>query len=233
MAEHFRLAHEEVVSTEFGRATLYEGEGLGFLVLPRHGIGHTTLPHEINYRANMAALRKLGVRTVIATSAVGSMNEGFRVGEAGIVEQFIDFTRTRPATILKGKIAHTDMTEPYSPRANRAILRASEKVGPKIHPGLVYVCVDGPRFETPAEIRMFRKMGGDVVGMTGVPEVVFANELGIDYSSIVIAANWAAGTHGKVNHDEVLGVMRKVTPKVKKLIEETVNLLSPQPRAAK
>jgi 5'-methylthioadenosine phosphorylase len=125
------------------------------------------------------------------------------------------------------------MTRPYSPLIDKAIMLSSAKVGPSLRGGLVYVCVDGPRFETPAEIRMYRKLGGDVVGMTGVPEVVYANELGIGYSSIVIAANWAAGIRGRVNHHEILDVMRSETPKVKRLIEETVNLLSRKPRAAK
>ena len=118
------------------------------------------------------------------------------------------------------------MTNPYSRDLNGVIARAGKRIGMKLRTGLVYVCVEGPRYETSAEIRMFRTMGGDVVGMTGVPEVVLANELGMRYSSIAIATNWAAGRQEKVSHQEVLDLMQRMGASVKTLVLETVNLLA-------
>lgn len=225
LTEHFKLAGRRKIRTKFGSATAYKSSDGLLWIVPRHGIGHVVPPHGVNYRANIAALHQIGVENVIATSAVGSMNEEFRIGEVGIVEQFVDFTKSRPSTFFERKAVHTDMTSPYSKEINSAIMKAGRALGLGVHPGLVYVCVEGPRFETAAEIRMFRILGGDVVGMTGVPEVVLANELGLKYSSVAIATNWAAGIQGRVSHDEVLGVMRKAGGNVRRLVEETVNLL--------
>ena len=138
-------------------------------------------------------------------------------------------SKGRKGTLFDKKVAHTDMTEPYSKELNAAIVRAglSEKIS--VTQGLTYVGVEGPRFETAAEIRMFRSMGGDVVGMTGVPEVVLAREAGMRYSSILIATNWAAGMQEKVSHDEVVSVMKQSGKKVRSIIERTVNDLLRNP----
>lgn len=224
VAEHIEVSAEETLETRFGTALVFSSKDGSFYLLPRHGPGHKIPPHKINYRANIAALRELGVSTVIATSAVGSMNSRFRVGELGLVDQFLDFTKGRQGTFFEDDVAHTDMTRPYSERLNRTIMRAAKTVGVKLEAGLVYVCVEGPRFETAAEIKMFRLLGGDVTGMTGVPEVVLADEMGMDYSSIVVATNWAAGIQEKVSHEEVLHVMRKSGESIKKVVEATVNV---------
>lgn len=225
VAEHFEVSDGKVVKTEYGAVAIYPAKDSSYYLLPRHGLKRGVPPHMVNYRANVSSMRKLGVRSVIATSAVGSMNPRFRVGELGLVDQFLDFTRRRHGTFFDAEIKHTNMTEPYSRRVNEAVIRAGEGLGYKIRPDLVYVCVEGPRFETAAEIRMFRRMGGDVVGMTGVPEVVLANELGIEYSSIAIATNWAAGIQSEVSHAEVLESMKRTGPKVKDLIVAAVRLL--------
>ena len=223
VAEHFDLSKPIRVTTKYGRSQVY-GAG-GDYVLARHGPGHAVPPHMVNYRANLAALKKLGVRSVIATSAVGSMLPAFGVGELGLLDQFIDFTKGRDDTYFDGEVAHTDMTNPYSAKVNGALAKAAGEVGVKLRPGLVYVCAEGPRFETAAEIRMFRAMGGDVVGMTGVPEVVLARELGMEYSTVVVATNWAAGMQERVSHEEVVKAMKKAGPKVKGLIVAAVRLL--------
>jgi 5'-methylthioadenosine phosphorylase len=118
------------------------------------------------------------------------------------------------------------MTYPYSVDLTSEIVDASEKIPVEIRPDLVYVCVEGPRFETAAEIRMFRSLGGDVVGMTGVPEVVLANELGLEYASILVVTNWAAGLQKKVAHEDVVRVMRKKGPLVKEIILKTVSQMT-------
>jgi 5'-methylthioadenosine phosphorylase len=219
---HFELERRVNVRTSFGSAIAFEASGGGYYVLPRHGPRHSVPPHKINYRANIAALDKLGVNTVIATSAVGSMNPRFNVGEIGLVDQFLDFTKGRESTFFDNEAGHTDMTNPYSGRLNGDLEDSARRLGIRVHRGLVYVCAEGPRFETAAEIKMFRAMGGDVVGMTGVPEVVLANEKGMQYASVVIATNWAAGMQPRVSHDEVLGVMKRSGKKVRDLIEATI-----------
>jgi 5'-methylthioadenosine phosphorylase len=225
VAEHFEFLREEILDTKFGRATASRSKDGSFYILQRHGPGHVVPPHRINYRANIAGLKDVGVRSVIATSAVGSMNRRFRVGEIGLAGQFIDFTKGRQGTFYDDTVGHTDMTNPYSETLNRLVLRAAKSLGMRVHPDLVYVSVEGPRFETAAEIRMFRLLGGDVVGMTGVPEVTLANEMGMSYASVLIATNWAAGMQLRVSHEEVLSVMKRSGENVKRLVEATVNLL--------
>jgi 5'-methylthioinosine phosphorylase len=222
VTEQFDLSRPRTVRTRFGKATVFAHVGGEYLVIPRHGAAHKSPPHGINYRANIAAFEQLGVKEVIATSAVGSMNQGFRVGEIGLVEQFLDFTKRRQTTFFEEKVVHTDMTNPYSRHLNLEISVAARRIGIDLRQHLVYVCAEGPRFETAAEIKMYKIVGGDVVGMTGVPEVVLANEMKLEYSSIVIATNWAAGLQPKVSHEEVLRVMRRSGKSVKQLIESTI-----------
>ena len=223
--DHFDLGSHRTVRTRYGRAEVYGHEAGDYVLIPRHGAGHRTPPHAINYGANIAAFAQLGVKEVIATSAVGSMNQGFRVGEVGLVEQFLDFTKRRRSTYFEHEVVHTDMTNPYSGRLNAGLSAAGRRLGIGLRQHLVYVCVEGPRFETAAEIRMYRILGGDVVGMTGVPEVVLANEKGLEYASVVIATNWAAGMQPRVSHEEVLKVMKGSGKTVKRLIESAVGTL--------
>jgi len=222
ISEQFDLSRPRTLRTRFGKATVFAHEGGEYLVIPRHGAAHKLPPHGINYRANIAALEQLGVKEVIATSAVGSMNHGFRVGEIGLIEQFLDFTKRRPTTFFEEKVVHTDMTYPYSRHLNLEISLAAKRAGFNLHQHLVYVCAEGPRYETAAEIKMYKILGGDVVGMTGVPEVVLANEKKLEYASVVIATNWAAGMQPKVSHEEVLRVMKRSGKTVKRLIESTI-----------
>jgi len=222
ITERFDLNRPRIVRTRFGRVNVFFQEGGHYVILPRHGPAHKTPPHGINYRANIAALAQLGVRAVVATSAVGSMNAAFRVGEIGVTDQFLDFTKRRQSTFFEDKVVHTDMTNPYSGRLNLELSMAANRIGIHLRQRLVYVCAEGPRFETAAEIKMYKMLGGDVVGMTGVPEVVLANEMKLEYASVVIATNWAAGMQPKVSHEEVLRVMKKSGKRVKELIEETV-----------
>ena len=225
VTEHFDLGRPRTVKTRYGKAIVYHHPGAPYVIMPRHGAAHRAPPHGINYRANIAAFEQLGIREIIATSAVGSMNQGFRVGEIGLVEQFLDFTKRRQTTFFEHNVVHTDMTNPYSRHLNTELAVAARRMGVDVHPHLVYVCAEGPRFETAAEIRMYKILGGDVVGMTGVPEVVLANEKRLEYASLVVATNWAAGLQPKVSHEEVLGVMKRSGRVVKQLIESTVGAL--------
>ena len=224
VAGHFELLGGQSVKTEYGTALAYRSQA-GYFVLPRHGPGHKVPPHMINYRANIAALERLGVRKVIGMSAVGTMTARLGVGQLGLVDQFLDFTKRRKDTFFEANVRHTDMSSPYSEGLNSALVDSARALSMKLREHLVYVCAEGPRFETAAEIKMFRRLGGDVVGMTGVPEVVLAREKGLEYASVVVATNWAAGMQAKVSHDEVLKEMKKSGGKAKKLIEVTIKRL--------
>jgi len=207
-------ASSREIVTEYGVVEIdvlnIKGEEIAFL--PRHGRGHSVPPHLINYRANMKALKELGVRFVYATCAVGSMNENFAPGDAVLVTDFIDFTKNRPLTFYEGGkngVAHVPMDEPYCPNLRKKFLKHAKKTGLEIKGEAVYVCTEGPRFETASEIRMFRMLGADVVGMTNVPEVVLANELGMCYQTVAIVTNWCTGFKGQVLEHDIKGIMEQ------------------------
>ncbi|HLN65597.1 MAG TPA: S-methyl-5'-thioadenosine phosphorylase [Symbiobacteriaceae bacterium] len=222
---------EEVIATPYGEALVrigtYGGEEVAFLA--RHGKGHTVPPHLINYRANIMALKQLGVERVIATTAVGSTNPDMKPGDFVLIDQFLDFTKNRAATFFEGGeigVVHTDFTEPYCPEC-RAILAAAAKALPiTVHNGGCYVCSEGPRFETPAEIRMFQKLGGDLVGMTNVPESVLAREAGLCYATVSMVTNFGAGiSPTALTHEEVLEVMAENGENLKKLIMNSLGAI--------
>ena len=223
MQDLFSLNEETRVRTPHGPATVYrcKSRGRDFLFLPRHGADHSLPPHRINYKANLQALKSLGVQRVIATSAVGSISRKLSLGELGLLDQFIDLSKQH-LTYFDDRPVHVDMTNPYDRGLQRLISSAAEPAGDRLKTGLVYVSVDGPRYETAAEIRMFRSMGGDVVGMTGAPEAILANELGLRYASVVVATNWAAGMQEKISHEEVVEVMSRAGPRIGGLIERVI-----------
>ncbi|ACI18977.1 S-methyl-5'-thioadenosine phosphorylase [Dictyoglomus thermophilum] len=214
---------EEIkVSTPYGEVKLlkgiYQGEEVGFLA--RHGSGHTVPPHRINYKANMWALKSLGVERILSTTAVGSLKLNLAPGDLVILDQFIDFTKGRIHTFYDGdddKVVHIDFTTPYCPELRSILYETSKELGIKVHPFGTYICTEGPRFETPAEIKMY-SFFGDVVGMTKVPEVVLARELEMCYASVSIVTNYAAGiSQAPLTYSEVLEVMAQNIEKVRKL----------------
>ena len=196
--------------------------------MSRHGRGHATPPHLVNYRANIWAIRELGARKILATAAVGSLSPDFRLGELVLLDQFLDFTKSRPQTFYEGGqngVLHVDMTEPYCSAVRQVILESSGLIGLPVKNGACYVCTEGPRFETPAEIRMFQRLGADLVGMTSVPEVILARELGMCYASIGMVTNEAAGITGHpLTHAEVMDSMKELGVKVSQLIQATFEL---------
>jgi 5'-methylthioadenosine phosphorylase len=189
--------------------------------LSRHGAGHGLAPHQINYRANIVALQELGVQSVFATNAVGSLRLDVPPGNVVLFDDFLDFTRHRDISLFTehDRWRHTDLSVPYSPRLRHAVRAAASALGIQIRETGTYVCCDGPRFESPAEIRMYAGLGGDVVGMTGVPEVVMAREAGIDYAGIGIVTNFGAGlTTAEVSHDAVVAAMTESVGQVRDLL---------------
>ncbi|MDT8898148.1 S-methyl-5'-thioinosine phosphorylase [Thermanaerothrix sp. 4228-RoL] len=188
----------EIIHTAYGDVKVYRGGGEweDIFFLPRHGISHSTPPHRINYRANIKALHQLGVTHVLATLAVGSISAHLPPGSLVAVDQFLDFTQNREGTFFNGGqegFAHTLMSYPYCPALRQRMIEIGAKLGVSIVPKGTYVCTNGPRLETAAEIRMFSILGGDVVGMTGVPEAPLARELGLHYAALAYSINWAAG----------------------------------------
>ncbi|MFN4132820.1 MAG: S-methyl-5'-thioadenosine phosphorylase [Candidatus Hadarchaeales archaeon] len=194
--------------------------------IPRHGKGHTTPPHKINYRANIWALRKLGVERILATTASGTLNKGLRPGDLALLTQFIDFTKSRAQTFYEGGkegVVHIDLTEPYCQELRTILSKTAKKMGLKIHESSTYACMEGPRFETPAEIRALKILGADLVGMTNVPECVLARELGICYAAVAIVTNYAAGISKKIlSHAAVLEEMKRTAGEVQRLFAETI-----------
>jgi len=197
------------VATRFGTAVVYEGEFAGrpILFLARHGVAHDVPPHRVPYQANLAALKQLGVTHCIASSAVGTLNPDIPPGRLALLTDFIDQTDGRPRTFFD-QVVHLDYTTPYCPTLRAALAAEATKQGLDFHGQATYLCTNGPRFETPAEIQMYRQWGADLVGMTNVPEVVLAREAEICYATVAIATNDAAGVTGHtLTHGEVETMM--------------------------
>jgi len=223
-ADMLERAKEVDIETTYGRVSLLTGEYKGRKVafLARHGKGHSVPPHLVNYRANIQALKNIGVKRVIATAAVGSLNEKMKPQDFVLVDQFLDFTKSRKSTFYEGGrqgVLHVDMTDPYCSEVRRFLYGKARELGLKVHMGGCYVTAEGPRFETPAEIRMFKMLGGDLVGMTSVPEVVLAREAGLCYATVAMVTNFAAGISSTaLSHGEVLEVMKSLSSNISGLI---------------
>ncbi|UCE72160.1 MAG: S-methyl-5'-thioadenosine phosphorylase [Nitrospiraceae bacterium] len=196
--------------------------------LPRHGKGHGIPPHMINYRANIWGFRKLGVNNIIAISAVGGIRKGMNPGDIVVLDQVLDMTRNRKSTFYNGKggVVHIDFTEPYCPDLRSMLLKAGRSARVALKKEGTYVAVDGPRLETASEIKSFAILGGDVVGMTGMPEASLAREVEICYAGISVVANFAAGiSRRKLSVLEVMEAMHGATEKIKKLLAKTFSLI--------
>lgn len=197
--------------------------------LPRHGPKHHIPPHKINYQANILSLRDAGVECIVSTSAVGSLKASFKPGMFGYFDQFIDFTKKRQDTYadsFENGICHPDMTQAYHPTLNShldAILQHSNI--PFMSP-LTLVVTEGPRFESPAEIKAYQILGGDAVGMTGYPEVALANELGIPFCGLAVSTNYAAGVSRlPLSHHEVAEQMKRSSNSLIGILEAFVRVV--------
>lgn len=212
------------VTTPYGEVAAVAGqyEGRAVVFLNRHGASHAVPPHRVNYRAIVWSLRELGVERVLATAAVGSLNQQMAPGHFVLPDQFLEFTKARLTTFFDGGergVVHTDMTEPYCPTLRRLLAKTAVDLGLTCHNGATYVTTEGPRFETPAEIRMFQQWGGDLVGMTSFPEVALARELGLCYATVAMVTNFAAGISATpLTHEEVLTTMAAHSANLKKLL---------------
>ena len=196
----------------------------------------------VNYKANIFALHQLGVSRVITTSAVGSLIKDIQPGSFILPDQFIDFTKSRPKTFFDGKfeivlhsgekrsgVFHIDLTNPYCSDIRKVIMSVGKESKIAIHDRGVYVCTEGPRFETPAEINAFRILGGTLVGMTSVTECILARELGMCLSTICLVTNFAAGMQEKISLEEVYKEFEEKRMVLKTLVEKTLEQLTYTP----
>jgi len=205
---------------------LTEIHGRNVAFLPRHGIHHSVPPHMINFRANIYALYTLGVERILSTNAVGAINLEFKPGDLVVPHDLIDFTKSRVSTFYDdAPVTHIDFSQPYCPQLRRFLIENAKKLYPHVRENAVLVCTEGPRFETPAEIEMFRRLGGDVVGMTGCPEAALARELEMCYATVCYVSNMAAGVQERLSAAEVSATAKKVMPFIQKLLIETVRVL--------
>ena len=175
--------------------------------LARHGNPHTIAPHKINYRANIRALKDLGVEQIIAVAAVGGITEEMTPGRIIFPDQVVDYSHGREHTFFADNpemVTHIDFTFPYSTLLRTQLINAATQCIPDFTSHGVYACTQGPRLETAAEIQRLERDGCDLVGMTGMPEAALAKELEIDYAACAIVANWAAGkTEGEISMQEI------------------------------
>jgi 5'-methylthioadenosine phosphorylase len=204
---------DAIVRGRLGRTTM--------LFLPRHGRGHLLSPSDINYRANVCAMKKLGATHLVSVSAVGSMQEQIRPGDLVIVDQFIDLTKRRKNTFFDGGIAaHVAMADPICPLLAEATARAADGVGAVVHRGGTYVCIEGPQFSTRAESLLYRSWGVAVIGMTNMPEAKLAREAELPYATIAIATDYDCWhqTEEAVNVSAILAVLRQGLTRTQELL---------------
>ncbi|MGW1022927.1 S-methyl-5'-thioadenosine phosphorylase [Streptomyces sp. NPDC002577] len=232
-----RDADRVEVDTPYGRPSdavavgTVAGRTVAFL--PRHGEGHRHPPHGINYRANLWALRSLGVRQVLAPCAVGSLRRDLAPGRIVVPDQVVDRTTGRVRTFFDGAV-HVSFADPYCEAGRAAVLKAAAATGADAHDGGTTVVIDGPRFSTRAESRWYAAAGGALVNMTGMPEAALARELALCYTSVALVTDYDAGVDAaeSVDQDEVFRVFAANTERVRALLLETVPLL-PQDRACR
>jgi 5'-methylthioadenosine phosphorylase len=214
-----RNPEEKVIATPYGEPSSPLKCGIinnkDVVILSRHGWQHTITPSMVNNRANIFALKQEGCTHIIATTACGSLREEIGRGDLVIPDQFIDFTRNRKITFFEefepGKMKHTPMADPFDKNLRTLIINTAREMGLRIHPGGTVITIEGPRFSTRAESRMFRIWGADIINMSVAPESILANELGIPYATIAMSTDfdsWKADEE-PVSWEEVLKVFNE------------------------
>jgi 5'-methylthioadenosine phosphorylase len=222
-----RNVQEVTLDTPYGppsdSITVGELGGKRVAFLPRHGKKHTIRPTDVNSRANVFALKKLGVQRIFAPSTVGSLREEFKPGDLVFVDQFIDRTTRREQSFYTEKqVCHISVAEPMCPELRQTLIAAAEDVGIRAHKTGTYVCIEGPRFSTKAESKMFRSWRADVVGMTLVPECVLAREAEVCYASIATVTDYDVWKDHPVCVDDIVKTMSANIENVKRIIIEAV-----------
>jgi 5'-methylthioadenosine phosphorylase len=234
--EGFADAREVPVETPFGPPSdsfmvgSLDGRRVAFL--PRHGRGHRILPHELNFRANVFAMKKLGVEWILSVSAVGSLKERYEPLHVLVPDQFIDRTRQRQSTFFgRGLVAHVAFAHPFCRNLSRVMAEACADAGAAHHVGGTYVCMEGPQFSTLAESELYRSWGADVIGMTNLQEAKLAREAEICYATLAMVTDYDCWhpDHDAVTADQILRVLGKNADTAKGVLRAAVRRL-PLPR---
>ena len=212
------------MGTPFGSVSadplIGRADGVEVVLIPRHGHGHRIRPSAVNYRANVWAMKELGVTHIIATTACGSLREEIEPGHLVIPDQFIDRTRMRKSTFYEGdQVVHIAMADPFCEQLRNILATTAKEENIAHHPTGTVVTIEGPRFSTRAESRMFRILGGDIINMSTVPEVVLAREAGICYAVVAMSTDYDAWHESEepVTWEMIVNTMKKNVENVKKI----------------
>jgi len=215
---------EITVDTPFGKTSdsitvgVFKGRKVAFM--PRHGKKHTIPPHMINFRANIWAFKEMGIKRIIAPSAVGSLQERLKPGDLALPSQFIDFTKSRKTSFFEEeKVIHISVADPFCPELQSATIKAVDNLHLKIHRDCTYVCIEGPRFSTRAESKFYKKViGADIIGMTLVPECQLAREAQMCYVSISTVTDYDVWAEKPVTAKEVIETLSKNVETTRKIL---------------
>ncbi len=192
--------------------------------LPRHGRGHRITPSEVNFRANIYALKSLGVENIISISAVGSLKEELKPRDFVIPDQLFDRTRVRNASFFgDGIVAHVGFADPYCKSLGEILYKTAQDIGITVHKGGTYVCIEGPMFSTRAESNVYRQLGFSIIGMTNIPEAKLAREAEICYATVALVTDYDVWHVEDVNIDMVIQNLMKNVENVKKLLKTVIS----------
>ncbi|HEX6928188.1 MAG TPA: S-methyl-5'-thioinosine phosphorylase [Gammaproteobacteria bacterium] len=226
------ITGREVIYTPYGEPSgpVLHGRlgGCDITFLARHGYGHTIPPHKVNYRANLWALKSIGVKRIVSVAAVGGIRSDMAPGKIAFPEQIIDYTYDRFHTFFETElehVTHIDFTEPYCPECRGILVNAARAVKLDAVESGTYGAMQGPRLETAAEINRLERDGCDMVGMTGMPETALARELELSYATIAVIANWAAGRGELAIHADIERNLRTAMSKVTVLLAAALSSL--------
>lgn len=228
-SDAFENIREVEVDTPFGRPSdkiligEYEGRSVAFL--PRHGRGHVYSPTNLPYRANIYALKKLGVERIISVAAVGSLKEEIRPLDIVIPDQIFDRTKHRTDTFFEDVVVHVGMAEPFCPQLRKVAVEALEKLGMSYHGSGTYVCIEGPQFSTKAESNVYRSLGFHIIGMTALPEAKLAREAEICYVTIATVTDYDVWKDEPVDVKTVLENAAKNEENVKAILREMIPVI--------
>jgi 5'-methylthioadenosine phosphorylase len=226
----FKLEEEKEMETVYGKPSskikIGKIAGKQVAFISRHGVKHTINPSNVNYQANIQALKDLGVKKILASSAVGSLKEKYKPGSLAFVDQFIDRTTKRKQTFYdKEKVCHISVAEPFCPELRAKLIDSAKKLNISFHEKGTCVVIEGPRFSTKAESNLFRSWNADLIGMTLVPEAVLAREAEMCYASIALITDYDVWKEKPVDIEIVLKTMKENSEKLKKLIEKVIPLI--------
>jgi len=227
---------EITVDTPFGKTSdsitvgIFKGKKVAFM--PRHGKKHTIPPHLINFRANIWAFKEMGIKRVIAPSAVGSLKKELKPSDFVLPSQFLDFTKSRKNSFFEeNKVIHISVADPFCPELQNAVSEAAKKMHLKIHKNCTYVCIEGPRFSTKAESKFYKEVvGADIIGMTLVPECQLAREAQMCYVSISTVTDYDVWVEKPVTAKEVMETLTKNIEITKKILSILLDFI-PQKRS--